>query len=329
MAKRRSCPVLIFLSLLLVEIPFAHGQESKKMIKIGVAQTVSRPDLNSDAKGFEKALSEAGFKEGVHITYLRENSKGSVANAEAIAQKFRDMKVDLIHSIATLASQATASRIKNIPIIFSSVYNPVDTGIVPKRSPAGTKTRTNVTGVSDLWPVHLQFEMFIKFLPKAKKWGTIYNRGDQKSLVYMKEMREAAEELGVVLIESTVSNRYEIVQAAQSLVGKVQAIHITSDDTIASSLEKVVKLCNEKKIPLFIGDVYSVSRGAVAAYGLNYYLIGHAAGRKAVQVLKGKRPGSIPWGPEEKFSLVINEKAARAQGVIIPPELLKKADKVI
>jgi len=312
-----------------VEIPFAKSQKSKKMIQIGVAQTASRPDLNADAKGFEKALAEAGFKEGVQITYLRKNSQGRVADAQIIAQKFIDVRVDLIHSISTITSQAAARRIKNIPIVFSSVYDPVDTGLVPKTSPSGTKTRTNVTGVSDPWPVHLQFEMYTKFLPKAKKWGTIYNASDPKSLVYIKEMREAAEQLGVGLIEVSVSKEPETFQAAQSLVGKVQAIHITCDETTASSLETVVKVCNEKKVPLFVGDIYSVSRGAIAAYGLDYFLIGHAAGRKAVRILKGERPGSIPWGPAEKLTLVINERAAKAQGVIIPSDLLKKADKII
>ena len=73
----------------------------------------------------------------------------------------------------------------------------------------------------------------------------------------------------------------------------------------------------------------SVPRGAIAAYGLDYFLIGLSAGKKAAQVLKGQKPGDVPWGPAEKFSLVISEKAAKAQGVVIPPDLLKKADKVI
>jgi putative ABC transport system substrate-binding protein len=90
-----------------------------------------------------------------------------------------------------------------------------------------------------------------------------------------------------------------------------------------------VKLCNERKIPLFTGDIYSVRRGAIAAYGLDYYHLGYSAGKKAVQILRGEKPGNIPWEPAEKCLLVINEGAAKAQGVIIPPDLLKKADKVI
>ena len=61
-----------------------------------------------------------------------------------------------------------------------------------------------------------------------------------------------------------------------------------------------------------------MARGAVAAYGMDYFLVGYAAGKKAALILKGVKPGDIPWGPMEKFSLVINLNAAKAQGISIP-----------
>jgi putative ABC transport system substrate-binding protein len=326
---KKLCPILIL--ILVVSIGISFAQEKKaKMIKIGVTQIVSHPALDADAKGFEKALAEAGFKEGVNVTYDRQNAQGDMANAQTIAQKFLDAKVNMVHSIATPTSQAVVKTIKNIPVVFSSVTDPVDAGLVPKTSPPGTKSGTNVTGVSDRWPIHLQFEMYTKFIPKAKKWGTIYNAGDANSMVHIKEMKESAKKLGVELIEATISTSAETMQAAQSLAGKgVQAINITSDNTAVSAFEAIVKVCNEKKIPLFAGDVDSVPRGAIAAYGLDYFLIGESAGKKAVQILKGKKAGEVPWGPAEKFGLVVSEKAAKAQGIVIPPDLLKKADKVI
>lgn len=327
---KKLCPILILILIVAVSFSFAQEKKAKKMIRIGVTQIVSHPALDGDAKGFEKALADAGFKEGVNVTYDRQNAQGDMANAQTIAQKFLDAKVDMVHSIATPTSQAVVKVIKNIPVVFSSVTDPVDAGLVPKDSAPGKSSRTNVTGVSDRWPVALQFEMYTKFVPKAKKWGTIYNAGDANSMVHIKEMREAAKKLGVELMEATISTSAETLQAAQSLAGKgAQAINITSDNTAVSAFEAIVKTCNEKKIPLFAGDVDSVSRGAIAAYGLDYFLIGESAGKKAVQVLKGKKPGDIPWGPAEKFSLVMSEKAAKAQGIKIPPDLLKKADKVI
>jgi len=322
-------PLLIPFLILSIENSSAQESKSKKIFKIGVTQTASHPDFDADAKGFEKALADGGFKEGNQVTFLRQNAKNDIIQAQIITQKFIDTKVDLIHSIATLTSQTVMKRIKDVPIVFSSVTNPLGAGLVPKTSLPGTKSGTNVTGVSDRWSIDPQFEMYTKFFPKAKRWGTIYNGKDPRSLRRIKEVRKIAARLGVEMIEATISKSEETMQAAQFLTGKVKAIYILPDRTASVSFDAIVKVCNEKKVPLFASDVSNVSRGAMAAYGVDYFLIGYSAGRKAVQILNGESPGDIPWGPAERLSLVINEKAAKHQGVVIPPDLLKKADKVI
>jgi putative ABC transport system substrate-binding protein len=315
-------------AMLCVGVSAFAFSEDKKMV-IGVTKIVSHAALDADEKGFEAGMVNAGFKEGVNVTYDRQNAQGDMAKASAIAQRFLDQKVDMIHSIATPTTQAVVKITKDIPVVFSSVTDPVSAGIVPKQSAPGMKTGSNVTGVSDMWPIQLQMEMYIKLAPKAKTWGTIYNPAESNSVMHVKIMRETAKKLGLEFVEVTVSNSKEVPQAAATLVGKVQAVAITSDNTAVTDFEAIVKACNEKKIPLFAGDVDSVPRGAVAAYGMDYYLVGYSAGKKAALVLKGMKPGDIPWGPMEKFSLVINEKAAKAQGATISPDLLKKADKII
>jgi len=326
--KLRSISILLL--IISPATSFAQDKTSKKIIpRIGVTQTVSYPDFDADARGFEKALAEAGFKEGLRVTYDRQNAQGDVKQTQAIAQKFLTGRVDLIHSVGTPSSRPVMRLIKDIPIVFSSVTDPVYAGLIPKTSPLGTKTETNVTGVSDRWPVALQLEMYTKFFPKAKRWGTIYNARDHRSIPYIKEMRGAAKKLKVELIEVTISHNDETLPAAQFLAGKAQAIYITYDHVAVSSFDTIVKVCNEKKIPLFGGDLKCITKGAMAAYGWDYFQIGYSAGKKAVRILKGEKPGDIPWELGEKLILIINEKAAKAQGAIISPELLKKADKVI
>ncbi len=325
---------LRFIPILLLVVPpalsFAQGKASKQIKhRIGVTQTVSYSDFDVDAKGFEKALAEAGFKEGTHVIYDRQNAQGDVNHTWTIAHKFLNADVDLIHSIATPSSRAVIRVIKDIPIVFSSVTEPVYAGLIPQRSPVGTRTGTNVTGVSDRWPVTLQLEMYARFFPKAKKWGTIYNAGDPRSILYVKELREAAKRLKIELIEVTTSSSNEVLPAAQFLARRAQIIYITYDHIALSSFDTIVKVCNEKKIPLFGGDLKCVTKGAMAAYGWDYFQIGQSAGRKAVRILKGEKAGDIPWELGGKLALLINEKAARAQGAIVPPELLKKADKIV
>jgi putative ABC transport system substrate-binding protein len=319
---RKTCLALSFLVVLGL---FFASLVSAQMIRIGEHQIVSHPALDDDSKGFAAALAEEGFIEGKNVTFNRQNAQGDQANCALIARKFEDDKVDLIHAISTPNAQATAKITKTIPVVFSSVTDPVATGIVPKMGNTGT----NITGVSDRWPIELQCRKYAEILPNVKTWGTIYNPGDVNVTFHIKEMKEAVEKMGGKLVEAHVSTSAEVMQAAQSLVGRVEAIHVSSDNTTVSAFESVVKVCNDNKIPLFVGDTGSVPRGAIAAYGLDYYLIGYTAGKKAARILKGEKPGQVPAGMADGYSLWINLKAAQLQGAKIDKaKVAQAADKL-
>jgi putative ABC transport system substrate-binding protein len=294
---------------------------SAKMIRIGEAQIMSHPALDNDSKGFKAALEDAGFIEGEHVVFDRQNAQGNQPNCAIIARKFEDDRVDLIHAISTPNAQASVKVSKTIPIVFSSVTDPVATGIIPRLGNTGT----HVTGVSHRWPIELQCKMFQDLIPYAKRWGTIYNPGDVNVIFHIKEMKEAVLRMGGKLIEAHISNSSEAMQAAQSLVGRVDAIHITSDNSAVSAFESIAKVCNENRIPLFAGDRDSTPRGAIAAYGLDYFKIGYSAGQKAARILKGEDPGQIPAGLASGYSLWVSLKHAKAQGLKLPRTLIEKA----
>ncbi len=291
-----------------------------KTYRVGVTVIVAHPALEADQKGFEKALADAGLQ----VTYDIQNAQGEMSNAQAIAQKFVDDKVDLVHAIATPTAQAAVKVVKKIPVVYSSVTDPVDAGLVRTMGPDGR----NVTGVSDAWPIGRQIQLYHEMLPKARRWGTIYNAGDANSVVNVRKTREAMKGLDLGLVEVTVSNSNEVYTAAQSLVGRVDAIYITSDNTVVSAIGSVAKVASQNRIPLFAGDVDSVPNGASVALGFNYFQVGYSAGKKAAQILKGKKPGDIPSGYAENLSLHVSLKNAKKQGLTIPDKYVKMAEKV-
>ena len=296
------------------------GAALAKTYKIGVTVIVSHPALESDQKGFEKAIAEAGLE----AEYDYQNAQGDMANATTIAQKFKNDNLDLVHAIATPTSQAAVKVIKNTPIVYSSVTDPVDAGLVKTMGPSGT----NVTGISDAWPIERQIELYHQIVPSAKKWGTIYNAGDANSVKSIGWTRDAMKKFGLELVEVTISSSAEVYTGVQTLVGRVDAIYITSDNIVVSALESVIKVANNKNIPLFGGDTTTVEKGMIAAYGLNYFQVGYSAGKKAVLVLKGQDPGTVPSGLTENLSLWINLKAAKEQNVTVPEKFIKMAGKV-
>ena len=293
-----------------------------KTFKIGVTQIVSHPALDADQKGFEKALKDAGLD----VQYDYQNAQGDMSNAQAIARKFKGDDLDLVHSIATPTSQAIVKVITKTPVVYSSVTDPVDAGLVKTMDAASG----NVTGVSDAWPYDRQVKLHHEMVPSAKKWGTIYNAGDANSVKSIEWARAAMKENGLEFIEVTVSTSAEVHMAAQSLADRVDALFIVSDNTVVSAFESLVKVCNDKNKPLFGGGTESVPRGAIAALGFDYFEVGYTAGQKAVQILKdGKSPGDIPSSLTKNLKLVLNLKAVEAQGLKLDEKYVKMAEEVI
>jgi putative ABC transport system substrate-binding protein len=187
----------------------------------------------------------------------------------------------------------------------------------------------NVTGTTDLSPVDRQFDLIVEVVPGIKKLGFIYNAGEANSLKSLEQAKEEGARLGIEIVEATVSNSSEVLMAAESLVGKVDAIHIPTDNTVVSAFEAVTKVCQDNGIPLFAADVDSVPRGAVAALAIDYYRLGLQTGRMAIDVLEGKDPGSMPTETLEDLLLYVNLDSADKIGVKIPKDVVKRADKVI
>jgi putative ABC transport system substrate-binding protein len=302
--------------------PSSSAAATSKAYKIGITQIVTHPALDAAVQGFKEELAAKGF---TNVTYDMQNAQGDIATAAAIAQKFAGEKLDLVYGVATPTAQAVAKAVTTTPIVFAAVTDPVGAGLVidPKAPSA------NVTGVSDLQPMKPILELAKAFNPKAKNVGMVYNSGESNSVFLVKEAEAAAQPLGLTIVKATASSTSEVQAAAQSLVGRVDAIAVVGDNTAVSALASIVKVCEQNKIPLLAGDPDSVKNGAAAGYGYDYTSIGKAAGDQAAKILSGTPVSDVPVEFAKDFpgslQLAVNVKAAKAQGVTIPSNLLSTA----
>ncbi|WP_442593570.1 ABC transporter substrate-binding protein [Neobacillus sp. D3-1R] len=292
--------------------------DEKKTYKIGLTQFGQHPSLDAATEGFKKALEDQGFKEGDNVTFDVQDAQFDMNNTKTIADNYVGDKVDLIFANATPSAVAALNATKDIPIVFTSVTDPVGSGLVAALDQPGG----NITGTTDNHPDATKTT--IDFITKeigAKKIGVVYNSGEQNSEVQVKAVEELAAANGASLEKASVSTSAEVKQATESLVGRVDAIYIPTDNTVVSALESVISVANDKKIPLFVGELDSMKKGAVAASGFDYYDLGYETGLMAAQILKGeKKPSEIPVALPKTLTLVINKKAAEAQGVEIKSE---------
>ncbi|SFM43581.1 ABC transporter substrate-binding protein [Thermodesulforhabdus norvegica] len=295
-----------------------------KVITIGITQIVEHPALDATRQGFIDALRDHGYVEGENVKYDIQIAQGNMATANAIAKNLVGKKVDMILAIATPTAQAVVNATKDIPVLIAAITDPVGAGLVKSLERPGG----NVTGTTDKSPVDRQLELEREILPGLRRLGVIYNSGEDNSRASVREIKEVASGMGIEVVEATVTNSSGVMLAASSLVGKVDAIHIPTDNTVVSALEAVVKVCEDNKIPLFAADIDSVPRGAIAALGIDYYRLGRQTGEMAYRILKGANPGDMPVETLKELKLVINKEAAEKMGVKLPESVVSRADVV-
>lgn len=292
----------------------AEKQDGKKVYKIGITQIVEHPSLDATRKGFLAALKDNGFVEKENLDVDVQIAQGDQTNNISIAQKFAGDKKDLVLAIATPSAQAAAQAIKDAPVIFTAVTDPLGAKLIKSLEQPGG----NLTGVSDTHPDEVKklMEFIGKELPKVKTIGTVINDGEQNSVITIKRAEEALATKNIKLVKASVANSSEVKQAAESLLGRVDALYIPKDNTVVSSFESVVQVAEKNKLPLFVGDVDSVKRGGFATFGYEYFDIGYTTGKMAVEILKtGKKPAELPVRFPEKLDLYLNLKAAANQGI--------------
>lgn len=317
---------VIFILVVLFSISLtACSTTSDKVVKIGISQLVQHPALDSACEGFIEALKEAGYEEGKNIKIDMQNAQGDVTNAQTIARKFADEKVDMILAIATPAAQAVANVTKDIPILITAVTDPVMAGLAESLDEPGG----NVTGTTDMNPVSEQIKLIKDLVPNVKNVGILYNSGEINSKVQVDMANEAADSLNLNIVEATVSNSSEVNQAAQSLLGRVDAIYVPTDNTIVSAIGAVIKVANDNKIPVIGSERGQVDAGAIATKGIDYKELGRQTGQIAVKIIKGKKPQDIPIEGSKVVTLIVNQKAAETIDLTIPKGILDKADEII
>lgn len=323
----------IFLVPLLIMSLIAFGCSSSdsngssevddQLKKIGILQLVEHPALDNAREGFIQGLKNAGWEEGKNIKIEYHNAQNDQSNLQTMSKKLVTGQMDLILGIATPTAIALANETQEIPILFTAVTDPVSAKIVNSMEKPGT----NVTGTTDMNPIKEQLELLLQIVPDTKKLGVIYNAGEVNSQVQVEILKEKALELGInEIVEAIVANASEVMQGAQSLVGRVDAIYVPTDNTVVSAFAAVVQVAEENKIPLFTGEQSPLVFGGVGTVGIDYFTLGMQTAEMAVRILEGSNPADMPVESQKEPKLVINKSGAERLGVEIPEEILNAAE---
>lgn len=311
------------LSLCLSSLSAAKVKKAKQ-VKIGIAKIGQHPALDDVERGVMDAVKAAG----IDAKYDLQNANGDINTANQIAAQYRDERVDVAVGIATPIAIALANTMKDTPIVFGTVTDPLGAGLV-KTLEHGDR---NITGMSDELPSVEHIKLFKK-ITGIKTLGYIYTSNEDNSISGLELVKKGCKEAGLELVTQSISTSAEVRQAAEAIVGRVDGIYLTTDNTVFSALPSLVSVFNKAKKPIFSGDVTGAKNGGCfMASGFNYYKAGYATGEIVVQILNGKKPAEIPvrfMTQPSDSDLLFDLDTAKACGITIPEEYLKQATFVI
>jgi putative ABC transport system substrate-binding protein len=310
-------------STALAAVFIACGLQAKP-VYIATTAIVEHPALDAVRDGIKERIMESGYS-GDNLKFTYESAQGKPDIAGQIARKMVGDNPDIIVAIATPSAQAAVSSTKTIPVVFSAVTDPLAAKLIPTLEKPGG----NVTGLSDMANLKEHLALIKEFVPNLKVVGIPYNPGEANSVSMLASAKEEAAKMGIKIVESAAPKSSDVMVAAKQLVGKVDAIYCPIDNTIISAVESVVKVGIDAQVPVFAGDTSTVSRGAIAAVGYDYFDLGRQTGDIVVRILKGEKPGNIDVKMAKGTNLHVNTKMAQRMGIEIPKTVLERASKII
>lgn len=333
--------IAVVLALILLPAGCVPAEEEEELT-IGIFQIVWHPALDAAREGFKRALYD---EEILNVRYIERNAAGSMDMCYTIADYFVSVPVDMIVAISTpcVIAAATAVEGTTIPVVFNSVTNPVAAGVVDDWEVPGGQ----VTGVSDLAPVVPQIQMILDVFEANNltfadvKLGVVYNPAEINSWYQVDvQLPEALADLGltgnVTVVKSPAADLPGVGPAAMALttapLGPVDAIWVPACNTAVGAFEAIIAAAHDPsvKIPVFAADVATVERGAIGAWGPDYFIIGYNSGLMAVDILvHGANPATMPVQIAPADLLYLNLKSAADVDLVIPQSLIDIAHKVI
>lgn len=290
---------------------------------VGIAQIVTHPSLDAIREGTLEGLKANGYTEGDNLAVDVQNPQGDQSTLTSIANTWASAKLGAVVAITTPVAQACAQAVKNAPIIFTGVTDPVKAGLVT----TWEKPTDQITGISDLNPIDKQLALVKQVKPDAKVVGIVYSSSEANSQVQVDMAKEQAGKEGLTIKTATIANSSEIQQAAESL--DCDVYFVPTDNTVVSGLEALIQVAEKKKRPIISVDADSVDRGTVAAYALDYKQMGIQTGAMVAKILKGTKPSALPVETTDQIILTVNPGAATKMGVTLSDALTKQATKVV
>ena len=306
----------------------AQAQQSAKMPRVAYLSNARFSEIPYRVAGFRQGLRESGYMEGKNIVV--EWREGTNDQVPALVSEVIGLKVDVIVAAAGSLTRAVKAATSTVPVVMAQDSDPVGNGFVTSLSHPGG----NVTGLSTLAPElnGKKLEILKEVTPGISRVAVFVssNVGDF-SHASKKEVELAAAALRLkihyldVLTPADFENAFK-----EAIKGRAHGALMEVGGPVAiPNRKKTAELAVKSRLPVMYRRIQDVEAGGLMTYGVNIADLDRRAATYVDKILKGAKPANLPIEQPKKFELIINLKAAKQIGLMIPPTVLARADRVI
>lgn len=315
--------VIIIVLIIVISIFALHSYRSNTLPNlkvIAIANYGPHSSLTSTINGFKRQLEEDGYEEDLNIKFEIMDVGFDSSLIPQMLTSLQAKKPEVMLVMTTPVAQAAKAKIKDTPLVFSAITDPVEAGLLRNRD----NPEPNITGSSDMQDLTSLLKFAKSIIPQATRVGILYSTSEANDAALVKMMNSAAAELSMIVVAIPVEQARDVATRVLDFKDKVDFIYVGTSGPIQPTLPTIAAEAKKMNIPVFNVEAQAVKDGLVlASHGVNYDAIGRNAGKLAVEILKGEKIQNLkPIYPTADDHIgIINEQIATDLNLQIPSNL--------
>ena len=301
--------------------------QTAKLPTVGFLGIQTRANQEKWTTAFVQRLRELDWIEGRTVLIEYRWAEGSGDRMSEIAAEFVRLKVDVILTAGTAATLAAKQATSIIPVVFTTVADPVGTGVVGSLSRPGG----NITGLSNQSAeiAGKRVALLGEIVPNLRRLAILANTSSPIGVMETSETQLAAQTVGVDTVALAIRRAEEIAPAIEGIKGRADALYIASEALMNTNRFRINSLAQDARLPTMHGEKGYVEAGGLMSYGASFTDMYRRAAEYVDKILRGAKAADLPVAQPTKFELAINAKIAKALGLAVTDKLISLADEVI
>jgi putative tryptophan/tyrosine transport system substrate-binding protein len=304
--------------------PLARAEDNPKLPRIGFLNPLDRAAPHFEA--FKRGLADLGYVDGRNVVIESRFAEGQYDRFPTLIAELVAAKVDILGVTGAVTARAAKKAATGIPIVFAVVVDPVADGVVTDMERPGG----SITGTTSFDPLQAknQLELMKEAFPGLKRVAVLGDQGVSEALINASQAQ--AQALGVQALRLRVAAPKPDLEGAFASMKREhsEALLVLEEPLVGVHAKKIAELAARERLPTLFAPS-RVNAGGLLAYGTSQAASIRRMATYIDKILKGSKPGDLPVERVIPYELVVNLKTARQIGVTIPPEVLKRADRVV